>query len=268
MKLLWKLYSVIYTVLACLIVISILFGYYSDSNLIDYIDMFLSLFTVLATILWSWKKSLGSQTIWIIFCIVFFTFDAVYNIFFEKFSGTLAELLITLALFIPGYLATILYAINFNTIKSKNSSNNLNINSNYSTNSSTVFSPTDSSVNTAWNMHTENTNDAQLTEIRYQQNISAAKNSMADSLSKEVKTTYEEKIEAEQLGKWPWERWYNHPVVGRDYEKGIADLIFLTFFPIKSRTNENGSQRAIIRILVTLIVLIVFGYIGHFLTST
>jgi hypothetical protein len=265
MKLVWKIYSVIYTIIACIIVISVFSD--NDSSLIDYIDSLLSIFTVLATILWSWNKSLGSQKIWIIYCFVFFAVDAIYNIFFEKFNGTIAELLIVLALIIPGYLATILYAINFNTIKTKKSNNSININ-NYSANSNSISPPTDSSVNTAWNMHTENTSDAQLTEIRYQQNISAVKNSMADSLSKEVQTTYEEKTEAEQLGKWPWERWYSHPVVGREYEKGIADLIFLTFFPIKSKSNNNGSQRAIIRILVTLIVLIVFGYIGNFLTST
>lgn len=112
--------------------------------------------------------------------------------------------------------------------------------------------------------------DPQLAETRQMQQDASSRQAMATSLAKEAQASYDDRIEAEQLGKWPWMRWYSHPVVGRDVEKGIADIIFLSLFGSSSATDDKHTktQRAIIRIILTLAIVALLSQLGQYLTKT
>lgn len=261
MKLLWKIYAVFYAMSAIILIISDISN--PELQLIDYVSWVVSLPTILAVVGWAWRKAVGWQAIWLVYVIIFFSFDIVYNLFFTNQSITLAELVIGGLLLLPSYVATLLYAINFPALRGSAAGLAATPMSNHTAQTASI---------TAWN-HTEDavfTDDPQLTEVQQMQSTTSAHHDMATSLAKETQASYDQRIEAQQLGKWPWDRWYSHPVVGRDVEKGIADIIFLSFFGHSSADDNQFSKgaRAIIRVLFTLGVVAALSLLGQYLMST
>jgi len=255
MKIFWKLYAIIYLLLVAILLSS----YFSDQSLkiIDYVDIAISLPTIIAVVGWAWKKAVGTPAFWFIYVIAFFIFDIIYNVFFDESNNDLPifELVFGLIILLPSYIATLMYSLNFEAIRLRSDSKNL-------TSSDKHSSPSKPEI--VWSSQpAETRSDPQLQEIRQQQTVSAANQNIAESLTQAVQESYDAKIEKTQLGKWPWERWYDHPVLGRDPAKGIADITFLSLFGSSSSTDRNYSkgQRALIRTVITLAVLAAFSFL-------
>lgn len=276
----WKTYAVLYLLLA----VAIIVGDLSDSklHLIDRIDAVLSVPTVVAVIGWAWKKCVGTQTLWISYAVIFFGVDIIYNLFLDNHPrGSLMDILLGATILLLAYIGTLLYALNFTAIRQRKSQSATQI-TNYpntataQVNATTITpapvnSTSASPTLTPWSMDAQSpVDDPQLAEIRQMQLVASSKQAMATSLAQEAQASYDNKIEAEQLGKWPWMRWYSHPVVGRDVEKGIADIIFLSLFGSSSATDKKYSktQRAIIRVVLTLAIVALLSQISQYLLKT
>jgi hypothetical protein len=281
MKILWKIYAIIYLVIILLVSFSDLTD--SSLHLIDYIDVIVSMPTVLAVIGWAWKKKIGTQALWGVYTPLFFCVDIVYNLFLDNHTPehSLIGLIAVLLLLFPGYLATLLYTLNFEvitlqlgqnispiTLQSTNPANQV-MQANVAT---TTLSGAAPQVDiSSWNMGARSQpEDPQLAEIKRMQAVNSSRQAVSASLAQEAQASYDYKIEAEQLGKWPWMRWYSHPVVGRDVEKGITDIIFLSLFGNSSATDNKytRTQRAIIRTILTLAIVAVLSQLGHYLLKT
>jgi len=82
MKIFWKLYAIIYLLLVAILLSS----YFSDQSLkiIDYVDIAISLPTIIAVVGWAWKKAVGTPAFWFIYVIAFFIFEFKSIFFFDE----------------------------------------------------------------------------------------------------------------------------------------------------------------------------------------
>lgn len=120
-----------------------------------------------------------------------------------------------------------------------------------------------------WSLQDDTHTDPQIHELTQQQEISKAQNQLGDSLASTVEQEQNEKVEYEQLGKMPWNRWYSHPFWGRDSGKGIADLIWLSIIGSPGSKNEIRKMprgfKALVRVILFLIVVFILGLIKYLL---
>jgi len=275
MKILWKIYAVLYV----LFVVAASISDFTNATLKvpDYIDVALALPSLVAVVGWAWRKAVGTQIVWLSYAALYLSYDILYNLFWDSHpvsaTSPLLNVIVGIVLLFPAYVALLLYAVNFNAIKSKkNNSKQAGLSPSVQPNPTASMpiestSPTLVRLAEPWNQPSEAASDPQLIEIQQQQAFSSAQQSAAQSMVQAVQESYDDKIEAEQLGKWPWDRWYSNPVMGRDPEKGISDIIFLSLFGSSSATDKKRSrgQRAVIRVILTLVIVAILSQLKQYL---
>ncbi|HEX7633620.1 MAG TPA: hypothetical protein VF401_04860 [Candidatus Saccharimonadales bacterium] len=113
--------------------------------------------------------------------------------------------------------------------------------------------------------------DPQRAEIQVREASKAAQAQLGAALAKDVQANQDRMIEAEQLGKEPYARWYSgsQNQVGFNLDKGIADMLFLSLFGHSSATDTKRTklQRAILRTILTVAVAAILGLIYQLLTA-
>lgn len=114
-KLAWQVYFIVFTVLQALTIISTPSD--NKATVLTYMDLFISLPSLVALYGWAWKKQILNKSIWMIYAQIFITVDVIYNVFFD---GLIKEdwrnAILGLVLFGPLYYAMILYGIKFNDL--------------------------------------------------------------------------------------------------------------------------------------------------------
>lgn len=269
-RVLWKTYAVLYMIL----IVGGLIGDFIDTNLmlIDHIDAILTVPTLLAVIGWAWKKCVGTALFWIIYSVTFFSFDITYNVFFDNHPKTgPLDVALGILVVLPAYIGTVLFALNFETIRRRNVSIGPRANKTPyipATRSAAIDQSPAEPTPGPWSMPRNGlAEDPQLIEIRQMQQEASARQALATSIAKETKATYDYTYELENIGKWPGTRWFSHPFVGRDAEKGIADIIFLSIFESSAAddTKYTKKQRTVIRVVLTLAVIAIISEIKHLL---
>lgn len=122
----------------------------------------------------------------------------------------------------------------------------------------------------SWSMDESAPTDLQQAETKQQQANASAIAQFGDALAKEARANQDRQIEGEQLGKNPWSRWYSgsQNQAGFNLDKGIADMLFLSLFGHSSAsdTKRTRTQRAIIRVALTIGVIIALGLLWEWLT--
>jgi len=115
-KILWIVYFCVYILLA---VVAVADTFSSTSkNLFDYIDLAISIPSIIAVFGWIWKRKMLNKTLWVTYATTFLAYDVLYNLFLAS-SGHKAQLdtIIGLILALPAYVATVLYAVNLKNLK-------------------------------------------------------------------------------------------------------------------------------------------------------
>lgn len=112
----WKAYFVLF----CLLILGVIISTPSDktATTFTYIDMITSLPSLVALYGWAWRKQIANKKFWFIYAFVFIITDITYNLLLDKSTDSLSATLIGFALIGPSYIATILYGVKFNKLKS------------------------------------------------------------------------------------------------------------------------------------------------------
>lgn len=114
-KLAWQVYFIVFTMIAIATIISTPSD--NKATVLTYMDLFISLPSLVALYGWAWKKQILNKSIWMIYAQIFITVDVIYNVFFD---GLIKEdwrnAILGLVLFGPLYYAMILYGIKFNDL--------------------------------------------------------------------------------------------------------------------------------------------------------
>ncbi|MEI7522354.1 MAG: hypothetical protein WCJ86_02680 [Candidatus Saccharibacteria bacterium] len=111
----WQIYFIMFTMVAIGTIISTPSD--NKATVFTYMDLFISLPSLVALYGWAWKKQILNKSLWMIYAQIFITVDVIYNVFFD---GLIKEdwrnAILGLVLFGPLYYAMILYGIKFNDL--------------------------------------------------------------------------------------------------------------------------------------------------------
>jgi hypothetical protein len=95
MKLIWKIYSVLYILLVIIIIVGDFTDPHLKLKLTDYIDTLISLPTIVVVTAWAWRKAIWYPKLWLIYAVAFLSYDSIYNLFLDNHArGSLTDLLI------------------------------------------------------------------------------------------------------------------------------------------------------------------------------
>jgi hypothetical protein len=114
----WQVYFCLFTLISIIGNIHVFTA--KGTDVYDYIDLILSIISLVVLFCWAWHKKIFTRQVWILFAIVFIFYDVLYNLVLmnkvlsstSNTAGEIVGLIITL----PLYLAIILYAFKWKSL--------------------------------------------------------------------------------------------------------------------------------------------------------
>lgn len=113
---LWKVYFWVYVCFAAISIITVLTD--SKYSLLDYVDLVVSLPSILLVYGWAWGKKLGKRQDWAVYAVAFLGLDLYYNIHLSAGKPFDLSVVVGLLLALPGYMLTVLYPWQWDMVRS------------------------------------------------------------------------------------------------------------------------------------------------------
>ena len=104
---LWKVYFWVYVCIAAISIITVLTD--SKYQLLDYVDLVVSLPSVLLVYGWAWGKKLGKRQDWAVYAAAYLVLDFYYNIHLSAGKSFDPSIIVGFLLALPSYVLTVLY---------------------------------------------------------------------------------------------------------------------------------------------------------------